>query len=191
VTRVEGSQLLYTAGGRSAYLPDGREVTVVVTTEDGSIGVLTDHDRWYVATLHTVSGTTTATVLKAHGGKPYAYRDAERLAASRRDMPAATSQPPGDPFVELRSFEVPNLPPKQPQTQSAAMDAAMAGIMAERFANMRTTTKEQDQGVARKAPFIIAAVVVLALVTPPILLVVWVPAVIFLALAWLGARSDG
>jgi hypothetical protein len=67
----------------------------------------------------------------------------------------------------------------------------MAGIMAERFAKVRTTTKEQDQGVARKAPFIIAAVVVLALVTPPILLIVWVPAVVLLALAWLGARSDG
>lgn len=192
MTRVEGSsQLLYTAGGRPAYLPDGREVSVVVTTKDGSIGVLTDHDRWYVATLRVVSGMTTATVLKVHGGKPYAYRDAERLAASQREMPAATPQPKGDPFVELRALGVPDLPQEQPQIRPAGMDAAMAGIMAERFANMRTTTKEQDQGVARKAPFIIAAVVVLALVTPPILLIVWVPAVVFLALAWLGARSEG
>lgn len=125
MTRVEGSKFLYTAGGRSAYRPDGREVSVVVTTEDGSIGVLTDHDRWYVATLRTVSGMTTATVLKVHGGKPYAYRDAERLVASRREMPAATPQQRGDPFVELRAIEVPNLPPKQPQTQSAGMDAMM------------------------------------------------------------------
>ena len=73
------------------------------------------------------------------------------------------------------------------------MDAAMAGIIAERLANVRTTTteQEQDHGFARKAPFFIAAVVVLALVTPPILLIVWVPAAIFLAFAWLGARSDG
>ena len=165
MSRVQGSKVLYTASGRSAYLPDGREVTIVVTTEDGSIGVLTDHDRWYVATLRTVSGITAATVLKVHGGKPYAYRDAERLA-SRGDIQAA-------------------------MPQLAAMDPAVAGIMAQRLANVRTTTKEQDQGVARKAPFFIAAVVVLAFVTPPILLIVWVPAVIFLAFAWLGARSDG
>ncbi len=165
MTRVEGSKFLYTASGRSAYLPGGQSVDVVVMTEDGSIGVLTDHDRWYVATLRTVSGVTSATVLKVHGSKPYAYRDAEKLA-SRADVQAA-------------------------MPQLAGMDPAMAGIMAKRLANVRTTTKEQDQGVARKAPFFIAAVVVLALVTPPILLIVWVPAVIFLAFAWLGARSDG
>ena len=165
MTRVQGSKFLYTASGRSAYLPGGQSVDVVVTTEDGRIGVLTDHDRWYVAILNAGSGNTTATVLKVHGGKPYAYRDAERLA-SRRDIQAA----------------VPQL---------AGMDPAVAGIMAKRLATVRTTTKEQDEGVARKAPFFIAAVVVLALVTPPILLIVWIPAVIFLAYAWLGARSDG
>jgi hypothetical protein len=36
----------------------------------------------------------------------------------------------------------PDLPPKQPQTQPTGMDATMAGIMAERIANVRTTTKE-------------------------------------------------
>ena len=85
MVKVEGSRYLFTAGGRSAYLADGTELTVAVTTEDGRIGVLTDHDRWYVATLDPVPGVniTKANVLKVHGGKPYAYRDAEKLAASR------------------------------------------------------------------------------------------------------------
>ena len=117
--------------------------------------------------------------------------DGTALLAWRRIEPRPTGRPAGDPYAELRALGVSGLPPKQPQTMPAGMDAAMAGIVAERLANVRTTTKEQDQGVAGKAPFFIAAVVVLALVTPPILLFVWVPAVIFLAFAWLGARSDG
>jgi len=56
---------------------------------------------------------------------------------------------------------------------------------------VRTTTRKQDQSVARKAPLFIEAVVVLAFVTPPILLIVWIPAVIFLALAWRGPRMGG
>ena len=117
--------------------------------------------------------------------------DGTALLAWRRIEPRPAGRPAGDPYAELRVLGVSGLPPKQPQAMPAGMDEATAGIMAERLANVRTTTKEQDQGVARKAPFFIAAVVVLALVTPPILLIVWVPAVIFLAFAWLGARSDG
>ena len=34
--QVQGSKLLYSTGGdQAAYLPDGRELRVVVTTEDG------------------------------------------------------------------------------------------------------------------------------------------------------------
>lgn len=117
--------------------------------------------------------------------------DGTWLLGWKRVAPVVATPPRGDPYAELRVLGVPGLPPEQPKTLPPGMDAAMAGIVAERFANVRTTTKEQDQGVARKAPFFIAAVVVLALVTPPVLLIVWVPAVIFLALAWLGARSDG
>jgi hypothetical protein len=189
MTQVQGSKFLYTAGGRSAYLPDGREVSVVVTTEDGSIGVLTDHDRWYVALLHVDSGLTTATVVKVHGGKPYAYRDAERLAASRPVAMSAPAQPSLDLSPGLRGLGVPLPATGQPGALPTATNVPMAGIAAARIASVRTTTKEQDQGVARMAPFLIAAVVVAALVTPPILLIIWIPAVIFLALAWLGARS--
>ena len=121
MTRVEGSLVLYTAGGQPAYLPDGREVSVVVTAEDGSIGVMTDHDRWYVATLRMVSGMTTATVLKVHGGKPYAYGDAERLAG-RRDKSAATPQQRGDVFVELRALGVPTLPPARGAADAAGRE---------------------------------------------------------------------
>ncbi len=86
MTQVQGSKYLYTAGSdRKAYLPDGRSLEVVVTTEDESIAVLTDYDHWYVATLRPtgVVNMPAATIVKVHGGKPYAYRDAEKLAASR------------------------------------------------------------------------------------------------------------
>jgi len=86
VTQVNGSKFLYAAGAdRKAYLSDGRALKVVVTTDDGSIGVLTDYDHWYVATLRTtaVVNMPAATIVKVHGGKPYAYRDAEKLAAGR------------------------------------------------------------------------------------------------------------
>ena len=147
--QVQGSKLLYTTDGdQAAYLPDGRELKVVVTTEDGSIGVLTDYDHWYVASLRptAVVNRMAATIVKVHGGKPYAYRDAERLAEGRIAL-----TPDG----------------------------------------RRTTTAEQDRSVATKAPFFIAGVVVLAIITPPILLIVWVPLVIFLALAWRGSRMGG
>ena len=56
MTQVQGSKYLYTAGAyRKAYLPDGRSPGVVVTTDDGSIAVLTLDDHRYGARSETLA----------------------------------------------------------------------------------------------------------------------------------------
>jgi hypothetical protein len=54
----------------------------------------------------------------------------------------------------------------------------------------RTRTTDEDLAVTHNAPIFIAIVAVLAFVTPPVLLVVWIPSIVLLTLAWRSARSS-